>query len=88
VVENAWEADLTMREVLVMVQIPQFNSPEGEDEYLEGFARETGAYRIYKCRSEPGGDFTDYHHAVDSDQEAGILGSPFIHDPVLVWPKD
>lgn len=70
-----------------MVQIPKFDRPEDEDAYLEQFARSTGAYRIYKCKSDAGGDYTDYHHALDADGEAGILGSPFIHDPVLVWPK-
>jgi hypothetical protein len=56
-----------------------------EAERVKALAQSLGAYRIYKTATEEGGKYTDYYEVTSPDQEAGILGSPFIHNPVLVY---
>lgn len=56
-----------------------------EAERVKALARSLGAYRIYKTATEKGGKYTDYYEVTSPDQEASILGSPFIHDPLLVY---
>lgn len=56
-----------------------------EAERVRRLAEALGAYRIYKTAGDEGGEYTDYYEVTSPDQEAGILGSPFIHNPVLVY---
>jgi hypothetical protein len=56
-----------------------------EAERIRRLAESLGAYRIYKTCSDADGEYTDYYEVTSPDQEAGILGSPFIHRPVLVY---
>jgi len=47
---------------------------------LDKFAREDGCYKIYESDS-------NYHTVRKAADEQGILNSPYVKNPRLVWSK-
>ena len=56
-----------------------------EAAYCEQIARDTGASRIYVYSTEEGEPADMYFACEYPGDEAGMLGSPFVHDPVLIY---
>jgi hypothetical protein len=59
--------------------------PAAEAATLEQLARGTGASRIYKYSMDEGEPASMWFTIEYPGDEEGLLGSPFVHHPVLVY---